>query len=55
MEQKDDVLKNVGKQAVSVPIDFHCMDKNTMEVNVNRNCLVSNILQNILFSVTGLD
>ncbi len=28
----------VGNQTVSVPIDFHCMDKNRIEVNGNQNC-----------------
>ncbi len=31
--QKGDILKNVGSQMVSGPIDLHSMDKNTMEVN----------------------
>ncbi len=41
---KEDILKNVGVQTVSV----FCK-KNTMEVNRNRSCLVTNILQNILY------
>jgi len=28
---KEDILKNVGCQTISVPIDFHCMLKSTME------------------------
>ncbi len=33
------------------PIDFHGMDKNIMKANGTINCLVTNILQNILFYV----
>ncbi len=44
-------MKNAGNQVVSCPIDFHGMAKNTMEVNGTWNCLVTNILQNILFYV----
>ncbi len=43
---KEDILKNVGNQAVSVPIDFHYMDKNTMDVK-----RVTNIPKDILFYV----
>ncbi len=32
-----------------VPIDFHGMGENTMEIN--SNCMVTNILQNIFFRV----
>ncbi len=35
-----DFLKKVGNQIVSVLIDLHCIDKKTMEVNGNQNCLV---------------
>ncbi len=31
--KKDDILKNVGKQTVDVPIDFHSIFSHTMEVN----------------------
>ncbi len=34
LNTKKDILKNVGNQKVSVPIDFHCIFY-TMEVNVN--------------------
>ncbi len=44
MKHKDDY---VGDKTDSVPIDFECT--NTMEVNRNQNCLVINILLNILF------
>lgn len=37
-----DILKNAGKQMVSGPIDFHCVDENDYE----SQCLVINILQN---------
>ncbi len=43
---KEDILKIVGVQTVSV----FCK-KNTMEVYRNRSCLVTNILQNILYCV----
>ncbi len=37
------------KQLPAVPIDFHDMGENTMEIN--SNCLVTNILQNIFSCV----
>ncbi len=40
----------VTKQLL-VSIDFHGMEKNTMEVNGDKSCLVTNILQNIFFCV----
>ncbi len=41
MEHKEeDIWKNVGNQAASVPFTFTVRTKNTMEV-----CLVTNILQ----------
>ncbi len=48
VDTKENILKNVF---LLVPIDFHCMDKNTMEVNGNQKCLAIDILQNILFHV----
>jgi len=36
---------NIGNQTVSGHIDFH--NRNTMEVNGTRNCLVTDILLNI--------
>ncbi len=30
---------------------FHCMDKNTKEVNGKQTCLITNILQNIFYYV----
>ncbi len=44
---KEYILKNVYNQTVSVSIDFHCIFVHTMEVNGNRNCLVTNILLNV--------
>ncbi len=32
---KEDILKNVGKQTVSVPIDFHYMDEEKKNTVVN--------------------
>ncbi len=46
---KEDVFLNVGTQTVLVPVDFHYLDKDTMEGNENWNSLVPNILQNISF------
>ncbi len=43
------ILKNVNNQTVSVPTDFPTIFVNTMEVNENRNGLITNILQNIFF------
>ncbi len=34
-----------------VPIEFHYILKHTVEINGNRNCLVTNILQNIFFCI----
>ncbi len=45
------ILKNAGNQTVSVPIEFHYILKHTVEINGNRNCLVTNILQNIFFCI----
>ncbi len=45
------ILKNAGNQTVSVPIEFHYILNHTVEINGNRNCLVSNILQNIFFCI----
>ncbi len=45
---KYDILMNTDNQTVSFPIDFWCMDKNTMKVNRNPKCLFTNILQNII-------
>jgi len=36
-------------ETVLVPIDFHYVDKNTMQVNRNHKCLVPN-LHDFLFS-----
>ncbi len=46
VEQKKDILKNVGNQTFLVSIVFFV---HTMEVYRNQNCLVTNILQNIFF------
>ncbi len=50
---KEDILKNVGKQTVSVPIDFHYMDeeKKKYSSKLETETLVTNILQNIFFCV----
>ncbi len=34
-----------------VPIDFHSKERNAMEVNETINCLITSILQNIIFYV----
>ncbi len=34
-----------------VATDFHSREKNTIEANGTRNCLVTNILQNIVYTV----
>ncbi len=38
-------------EQLMVAIDFNDTEKNTMEVNATRNCLVANILQNIFIQV----
>lgn len=45
--QKEDILKSIDSQAVSVPIDLHCIFVHTMDVMGTETCLVSNILQNV--------
>ncbi len=46
---KEDIFLYVGTQTVLVPVDFHYLDKDTMEGNENWNSLVPNILQKIYF------
>ncbi len=45
----EDIEKNVGSQTLLVPINFHCVVKNTIEVNGRR--FVTNVLHNILYEL----
>ncbi len=44
--EKKDIFKKVSNDTVLVPLDLHCMDKNTVEGSVKCNCLVISILEN---------
>ncbi len=48
-KKKEDIFKKVSNDTVLVPLDFHCMDTNTVEGSGKWNCLVISILQNIVF------
>lgn len=50
--QKEDILKSIDSQAVSVPIDFGIVFLFIQWMSMGtETCLVSNILQNVLFHV----